>query len=210
MHSQLKLIAHVEAMRNLMSSYHEDRKRSPEHRAELGLCDASRKVCTDTSIHQAVLSMIRAEFDNHKVEYDEFAYLFPVRTGWSSATGTGTDKEVEDGYAKRMAVLDKWEVAARRKLLAAVFRRALDTIGVAGRSFMQQELRRSCRDLLGLTYNEVYTSPVYIKAMEVLHLFKPRDYKNAEYPWYKDNAHGIAMRKAVLNLCITEVLRGVK
>lgn len=213
MHSQAKLVKHLKAIRNLIVNQHILYEQDTAHRSELGLCDANIRAWranSDTDMKDAVKAMIRAQFDVVGVPHSDFTYLYPIRTGYSPcASATGTLEEVADGYAARLATVDKWIEDAERKLVAAIFTSALDRFQSGAGVFMCNELRRASRDLMG--YDRAHcvdNEPAHVKAMETLSLFHPRTGNDAESPWWASDSIGRAMRMATLNLCITMVKRG--
>lgn len=214
MHSQAKLVKYLKTIRNLIVNQHRLYEQDTARRSELGLCDANirawRADSSNTDMKAAVKEMIRAQFDVVGVKHDEYTYLYPIRTGYSTAVNAkGTLEEVAAGYAARLATVDKWIEDAERKLVAAIFTSALDRFKSGAGQFMCNELRRASRSLLG--YDRAHcvdNEPAHIKAMETLALFHPRTGKDAENPWWANDSIGRAMRVATLNLCITMIKRG--
>lgn len=212
MHSQAKLVKHLKAIRNLVVNQHRLYEQDTAHRSELGLCDANirawRADSSNTDMKDAVKEMIRAQFDVVGVKHDEYTYLYPIRTGYSSAANArGTLEEVAAGYAARLRTLDGWIANAEHKLLIAVFRTALDQVCKAGTmQYMCNELKRAAALLTGEDYYQGYAGELARKAQEVLDQYQPYDLKSNV--WFKTDDRGRAVRKAILNLCITELVRG--
>lgn len=212
MHSQAKLVKHLKAIRNLIVNQHILYEQDTAYRSELGLCDANsrawRVAAAGTDMKDAVKEMIRAQFDVVGVKHDEYTYLYPIRTGYSTAVNAkGTLEEVAAGYAARLRTLDGWIANAEHKLLIAVFRSALD--GVCqnhSQQYMCNNLKRAAADLTGEDYQRGYARELAAKAQEVLDQYKPFDQKHNV--WFNTDARGRAIRKAILNLCITELVRG--
>lgn len=212
MHSQAKLVKHLKAIRNLIVNQHHLYEQDTAHRSELGLCDANirawRADSSNTDMKDAIKEMIRAQFDVVGVKHDEFTYLYPIRTGYSPcASATGTLEEVAAGYAARLRTLDGWIANAEHKLLIAVFRSALDKVcQTYSQQYMCNNLKQVAADLTGEDYQRGYAFELAAKAQEVLDQYKPFDQKHNV--WFNTDERGRAVRKAILNLCITELVRG--
>lgn len=211
MHSQAKLVKHLKAIRNLIVNQHRLYEQDTAHRSELGLCDANIRAWRgndNTDMKDAVKEMIRAQFDVVGVKHDEYTYLYPIRTGYSTAANArGTLEEVAAGYAARLRTLDGWIANAEHKLLIAVFRVALDKVCKAGwGQYMCNNLKQAAQELTGEDYMTGYAKVIADKAQEVLDQYKPFEHNSSV--WFNTCERGRAVRKAILNLCITELVRG--
>lgn len=210
MHSQAKLVKHLKAIRNLIVNQHILYEHDTANRSELGLCDANIRAWggSNTDMKDAVKEMIRAQFDVVGVKHDESTYLYPIRTGFSpAANARGTLEEVAAGYAARLRTLDGWIANAEHKLLIAAFRTALDQVCKAGTmQYMCNELKQAAALLTGDDSGKGYAGELARKAQDVLDQYKPYDLKSNV--WFKTDDRGRAIRKAILNLCITELVRG--
>lgn len=212
MHSQAKLVKHLKVMRNLVVNQHLLYEQDTANRAELGLCDANIRAwhadSSNTDMKDAVKEMVRAQFDVVGVKHDEYTYLYPTRTGWpNSASSRGTLEEVAAGYAARLSTIDSWIDSAEHKLLIAVFRTALDKVcQTYGQQYMCNNLKQAAADLTGEDYQRGYACELAAKAQDVLDQYKPYDLKHSV--WFNTDDRGRDVRKAILNLCITELVRG--
>lgn len=161
----------------------------------------------------AVKQMIQSAFADAGQEYIKNRYIWPVAVtsrAFRSETGfRGTEEEVAEGYTKRLALIDRWIADAHKKLLAAVFRKAIDEL--EHQPFMCNAIKVAVQKLeAGNGDWWEHKSALLSSALEVLELFKPRTV-DMKVGWYHtSNPRTTALRRAILNLCITEVARGFK
>lgn len=215
MHSQAELIQYLSTMRRLLVARHVE-VGAGYAAAELCLCRAIEEATGDDSEHPmrvAVKQMIQAAFADDGQKYSKYRYIWPVAVAthaFRSETGfRGTVEQVAEGYTKRLALIDKWIADAHKKLLAAVFRKALDAVSKGGaEQYMCNELRRAAASLTGCEYGMGWGVEIAAAAQEVLDQYKPYELKHNV--WFNTNERGRAVRKAILNLCVTEVTRGFK
>lgn len=218
MHSQAKLIQHLNAVRSFLVSRHAEVHVSYVL-SEGCICSGSEQAAPDGKhdpLHTAVKQLVVAEFDKLGKEYGGNAYMYPVRvstTYTSESNYYGTAYAVHQGYCDRLALIDRWIADAQKKLVAAVFRKAIDLLVAEEHYFMCNAIKRAAYTLEGGGGNWwEYESDLLTQARAVLALFKP-DGVDMSVGWY-DGSYGrphlAALRIAILNLCITEVTRGFK
>lgn len=212
MHSQAELINHLSTMRQLLVARHEEIAVG-NATAELCLCRAIEDATDHDAEHPmqvAVKQMIQAAFADDGQEYHKHRYIWPVAVttyAFRSETGfRGTPEQVAEGYTKRIALIDKWIAAAHKKLLAAVFRKAIDKINGPD-EFMCCAVRHAIADLLELSPPESFKHKLLPECQAILDKFAPM---GKQFAWFRVTPQHRALRIAILNLCITEVTRGFK
>lgn len=210
MHSQAKLIQHLNAAKALIVKRHEQ-----GDGRELCICLSSNQAAglDDYSpLHLTVKQLVTAEFVKQGKDSSPNMYMYPVRVGTypSQCNFYGTAEEVEAGYHARLALIDRWIADANKKLVAAVFRKATDLLGADEHYFMCNAIKEAACLLEDGRDWFSYKSAVTSHALEVLEMFKPRgvDMSDGWYDGYHGGAHIKALRIAILNLCITQVTRG--
>lgn len=216
MHSQAQLIQHLQAIKAAIIG------RTASYSISEGcICVASAvAVYHDEShpLHAAVKQMVSAEFTRLGRTPGSCDYLYPIRPTDNSTYPSypsgyyGTPEDVAAGKVARLELIDRWTADANKKLLAAVFRKALDTL--EDQQFMCNAIKLSVCTLEDgdLTEWWKHTSSLLSAALEVLKLFKPMSVEMG-VGWYITSSrrpHTAALRRAILNLCITEVTRGFK
>lgn len=215
MHSQAELIKYLSEIRRLLVGRHEEVV-AGDCTVELCLCHAIEDATDHDAEHPmqvAVKQMIQAAFADDGQEYQQHRYVWPVAVtyhAFRSETGfRGTPEQVAEGYTKRLALIDKWIAAAHKKLLAAVFRKAIGELD--GQPFMCNAVKVAVHELEGGDGDWwEYKSALLTSALEVLELFKPSTV-DMKIGWYNTTFPRLqALRRAILNLCITEVTRGFK
>lgn len=214
MHSQAELIQHLTAVRSALVSRH--------RLVESGVVGSEGCICLSSDaevrndaghpMHTAVKQLVAAEFVRLGVEYDGTTYMYPIRvsTSHSSASNyVGTVEQVAEGYAKRLALIDKWIADANKKLLAAVFRKALDKVSKAGLGqYMCNNIKTAAAELVDVPYGQGYAAELAEEALEILEQYRP--FEHTSSVWFNTDERGRGIRMAILNLCITEVTRGFK
>lgn len=215
MHSQAQLIQHLQAIKAAIIE-----RTHASSSSEGGICVASVEAVgrnESDPLHVAVKQMVAAEFKRQGRVMGGCNYLYPIRPTHNydpdyHSSYWGTPEDVAAGKVARLALIDKWLADAHKKLLAAVFRKAIDTLGA--QPFMCNAIKHAAHTLEGATGDDwwQHESGLLSSAMEVLELFKPASLEMGG-AWYATSSrrpHTAALRRAILNLCITEVTRGFK
>lgn len=218
MHSQAQLIQHLNAVRSYLVVRHADVV-AGDQRPEGCICCASEmEAGHDASepVHVAVKQMVIAEFEAQGKTYSGTVYLYPIRIDpvreGEAGNYYGTEQDVTAGHTSRRALIDRWIADAHKKLLAAVFRKAIDLLVAKEHYFMCNAIKQAACTLEGGGNWWEYESALLTQACAVLVLFKPDsvDMSAGWYSGYKAGPQISALRIAILNLCITEVTRGFK
>lgn len=213
MHSQAKLIQHLNAVRSFLVSRHAE-VQSGDELSEGCICYGSEHAAPDGEhdpLHTAVKQLVMAEFDKLGKAHGDNVYMYPVRIGKyeSDSNYYGTADAAHQGYCDRIALIDRWIAAAERKLLAAVFRHALDKVSKAGwGQYMCNNLKRAAAELTDTGYMTGYAKVLAEKALEILEQYRP--FEHTSCIWFDTDERGRGVRMAILNLCITELVRGGK
>ena len=211
MHSQAQLIQHLQAIKAAII------ERTADARTSEGcICASSGEAVRgneDDAMHVAVKQLVSAEFKRRGLEQGGCSYLYPVRpTNNTSYIGDvggyyGTPEDVAAGKVARLELIDRWIADAQKKLVAAVFRKAVDSLTAGADTYMCCAIRHSVSLLLDVGHSESFKHPMTVECQAVLNRFAPQ---SPQYAWFPTTPQHTALRVAILNLCITEVTRGFK
>ena len=214
MNSQAKLIQHLNAVRSSLVFRHAD-VQSGDQLSEGCICYTSEHAAPGGEhdpLHTAVKQLVMAEFEKLGKEYSGTVYMYPVRAlaaYESESSYHGTADAVHQGYCARLALIDRGIADAERKLLADVFRRALEKVRKAGwGQYMCNNIKTAAAELVDVPYMTGYAEVLAVKALEILEQYRP--FEHTSCVWFTSNERGRGVRMAILNLCITELVRGDK